>query len=177
MEDDKLVDFFMNNDFDIHEPHQGHEDRFLRKLNQPKQQNKLPWKWLSIAASVLLLIGFSLGNVYKERQYDLADISPKMAETQDFFVATIAQELKEVERFRSLKTETIIEDALDEVEELEDEYKSFKKDLNTIGNQRRIIKNMIDNYQRRLDILEKLLLQLDKVNNPANQNIQINEIS
>jgi cytoskeletal protein RodZ len=171
--EDKLQQFFSENNFDLKEPHTNHLQRFERKLNQPKKRNKTSWKWLSVAASVVLIFGFWLGSNHQKRQLDLADVSPKMEEVQNYFVSTINQELKTLEKNRSLDTETIIEHALEELEELEDSYKIFVKDLTKNGKQRKIISAMIKNYQRRLDILENTLKQIEQIKNP---NLLNNEI-
>ncbi|MEE9408894.1 MAG: hypothetical protein V3V28_12555 [Polaribacter sp.] len=171
--EDKLQHFFSENDFDLKEPHAGHLDRFERKLNTPKKAKRTSWKWMSAAASVVLVLGFWLGSSHQKSQLDLADVSPKMEEVQSYFVSTINQELKTLEKNRSLDTETIIENALDELEELEDNYKIFVKDLTKNGHQKRIISAMIKNYQRRLDILENTLKQIEQIKNP---NIIKNEI-
>jgi cytoskeletal protein RodZ len=171
--ENKLNDFFSENNFDFQEPHSGHLERFERKLNQPKKSNKTSWKWLSVAASVVLVLGFWLGSNHKNQQMDLADVSPKMEEVQNYFVSTIHQELKDLEKNRSLETETIIEEALEQLEELEDNYKTFVKELNTDGNSRKIINAMIRNYQQRLEVLENVLLQIEEITSP---NIIKNEI-
>ncbi len=110
--EDKLQQFFSENDFDFQAPNLGHEKRFEQKLNKPQQSNKkTSWKWLSAAASVVLLFGFWLGKSNQNQQLDLADVSPKMEEVQNYFVSTINQELKSVEKNRNLQTETLIEQA------------------------------------------------------------------
>jgi cytoskeletal protein RodZ len=171
--EDKLEQFFSENNFDFKEPNKGHLDRFERKLNLPQKRNKTSWKWLSVAASVVLILGFWLGSNHQKRQVDLADVSPKMEEVQSYFVSAIHQELKTLEKNRSLDTETIIEHALEELEELEDNYKTFVKDLTKNGKQKTIINAMIKNYQRRLDILENTLKQIEIIKNP---NLLNNEI-
>ncbi|WP_435416565.1 hypothetical protein [Polaribacter aestuariivivens] len=171
--EDKLHQFFSENNFDLKEPHSGHLERFERKLNSPIKKPKTSWKWLSVAASVILVLGFWLGSNHQKRQMDLADVSPKMEEVQNYFVSTINNEMKVLEKNRSLDTETIIENALNELEELEDNYKIFVLELNKNGKQRRIISAMIKNYQRRLDILENTLKQIDQIKNP---NLIKNEI-
>ncbi|QTE23657.1 hypothetical protein [Polaribacter cellanae] len=171
--EDKLKHFFSENNFDLKEPHSGHLERFERKLNLPNKKAKTPWKWLSVAASVILVLGFSLGSNHQKRQMDLADVSPKMEEVQNYFVSTINAEIKTLELNRSLDTETIIESALDELEELEDNYKIFVQELTKNGMQRRVIAAMIKNYQRRLDILERTLQQIDKIKNTNNLNNEI----
>ena len=171
--EDKLHEFFSENEFDFQEPHSGHLERFERKLNKPKTINKTSWKWLSVAASVVLVIGFWLGSSHQKKQIQLADISPKMEEVQTYFVSTINDELKTLEKNRSLDTESIIENALEELEELEEEYTAFIKELNKNGQQRKVISAMIKNYQQRLDILENTLKQIEQIKNP---NILNNEI-
>ncbi|MEO9571938.1 MAG: hypothetical protein ABJH82_07030 [Polaribacter sp.] len=171
--EDKLHQFFSENEFDIQEPHSGHLERFERKLNHSNTINRTSWKWLSAAVSVVLIVGFWLGSNHQKSQLDLADISPKMEEVQTYFVSTINQELKTIEKSRNLDTESIIENALEELEELEDEYKLFVLELTQNGQQRKIISAMIKNYQQRLDILENTLKQIEQIKNP---NILNNEV-
>lgn len=171
--EDKLHTFFTENDFDFQEPHSGHLERFERKLNYGKNEQKFSWKWLSVAASVILVIGFYLGSSHQKQQLDLADVSPKMEEVQNYFVTTIQTSLKSLESNRSLDTETIIEEALDELEDLEEEYNLFIVKLNIAENQTKVINAMIKNYQQRLQILENVLQQIEQIKNP---NILNNEI-
>lgn len=171
--EDKLHQFFSENNFDFQEPHSGHLERFERKLNHPKKINKTSWKWLSVAASVVLVLGFWLGSSHQKRIMDLADVSPKLEEVQDYFVNTINAELKTIEKNRNLETESIIEEALDHLEDLEDNYRMFILELNADGNKTKIINSMIRNYQQRLEILENVLQQIEQIKNP---NLLNNEI-
>jgi septal ring factor EnvC (AmiA/AmiB activator) len=166
--EDKLHNFFNQNEFDIHEPHSGHLHRFQKRLQATQPKKRTSWKWMSIAASVVLLIGFGLGNMAANQPVDLGTISPKMAEVQNYFVNTIDREIKEIESSRNLQTEDIIERALDDLEELEDQYKTFVEELTKNGQQRKIINAMISNYQQRLEILQKTLEQIEIVKNPQN---------
>ncbi|WP_422091836.1 hypothetical protein [Tenacibaculum ovolyticum] len=174
--EDKLNEFFNENNFDIYEPHSGHSNRFQRKLQQQKKQYKPTMFWMSIAASIVLVLGFYLGSYQQNNNYDLADISPKMAETQSFFVSTINQELKEIEQYRNIETEKIIEDSLDKIEELEDHYKALISELSKNENKRQVIQKMIGNYQQRLTVLDRLLLQLELQKNPTKLEILDDEI-
>ncbi|MCG1036860.1 hypothetical protein [Polaribacter sargassicola] len=171
--EDKLNQFFSENEFDFLEPHSSHLDRFERKLNKQKKVVKTSWKWLSVAASIILVLGFFLGSNHQKSQLDLADVSPKMEEVQTYFVSTINQELKTLEKNRNLDTESIIENALEELEELQEEYTDFVKELTKNGKQREIINAMIKNYQQRLLILENTLEQIEQI---KNLNIKKDEI-
>jgi uncharacterized protein YsxB (DUF464 family) len=169
--EDKLQQFFSDNEFDFQEPHSFHLDRFNHKLKHPKKESQTSWKLLSVAASVLLIFGFYLGS--NQKQLDLADISPKMEEVQSYFVSAIHHELQTIESNRNLDTESIIESALEGLETLEDNYKNFVKELNKNDQHARIISAMIKNYQRRLDILENTLKQIEHIKNPNLLNDEI----
>ena len=171
--ENKLHHFFSENDFDFQEPHVGHLDRFERKLNHKKQPIQTSWKWLSVAASIVLLIGFWFGNRHQRQQTDLADISPKMEEVQNYFISTIKQELKSVESNRSLETEAVIEEALESLEKLEENYAFFIVELSKKGNENKIIQAMIENYQQRLEILENVLMQIKLIKTPQTVNDEI----
>ena len=170
-----LESFFNTNDFDIHEPHSGHLERFKRKLNHPKKKSSVPWHWLSIAASIILVLGFYLGQLQKT-DISLTKIAPNMAETESYFMITIKQELKEIEKHRNIETETLIEDALDEIEELEEQYQTFIKELSKNNNKKLMIQNLINNYQQRLTVLENLLTKLEYQRNPTKFELKYDEI-
>ena len=42
--EDKLHNFFSENDFDTHEPRSGHFQRFEERLQGQKKQTKFSWK-------------------------------------------------------------------------------------------------------------------------------------
>ena len=174
--EDQFNNFFKNTDFDLEEPRFGHLDRFQDRLNnQDKKKKKITsFKWMSIAASVILMIGFWLGSNQTNETLVLADVSPQMEEAESFFVSTIKQELKEIENVRNPKTERVIEDALNQLEVLEDKYKELVKALNSSNDDRRVVYAMISNYQNRIDVLQDVLKLINQINNPKeNQNEEI----
>lgn len=129
---------------------------------------------MSVAASVILIVGFWMGSNFTDKTFVLADVSPEMKETETFFVRTIQQELKEIEKFRNPTTERVIEDALNQLEKLEDKYQGLVKSLNTSNNDRRLVYAMISNYQSRIEILQDVLKQIDEIKNlKVNNNDEI----
>ncbi|HAO14985.1 MAG TPA: hypothetical protein DDE71_05445, partial [Tenacibaculum sp.] len=91
----------------------------------------------------------------------LTKFAPEMAETEFFFITTIQQELKDIERYRNIETETLIENALDEIENLEEQQQLFIKELRNNNNKKLILKNLINNYQQQLIILKTLLFKIE----------------
>lgn len=171
--EDKLKNFFSENNFDLEEPNTGHLKRFEYRLEAKNNNQKISFKWLSVAASIVLIIGFWLGSNHQKKQFDLADVSPKMEEVQTYFVNTINLELKQIEQNRNLETESIIEEALDRLEELEEEYNVFLTEINTNGKQTKVINAMIKNYQKRLEVLQNVLDQIEQIKNPKIINNEI----
>ncbi len=161
----------LQNDFDFETPNLGHETRFLEMLksddtimlSENKSKNNF-WKpILSIAATVIISFGlFSIFNQEPEIE-GLASVSPKLSETQDFFTATITNELNTLESLRTVETETIINDALKRINTLETEYESLKTDLTESGNDKRVIYAMIRNFQNRIDVLQNVLQQIEDI--------------
>lgn len=167
--------FFKNTDFDIEEPRFGHLERFQDKLKNPaKKKKSFSYKWMSVAASVTLIVGFWLGANLTNNTLVLADVSPEMQEAEMFFVSTIKQELRTIEKFRNPTTERVIEDALNQLEKLDDKYQDLVKALNKSNSDRRVVYAMISNYQNRIEILQDVLTQIDEIKNlKVNSNDEI----
>ena len=96
-----------------------------------------------------------------------------MKETQTYFVSAIQQEIKTLEKNRTLETEAVVEAALDKLEELEDSYQHLVKELTKSGQQKTIVGAMIANYQQRLEILRNVLQQIKQIKNPNTFNNEV----
>lgn len=162
----------LENDFDIEAPSINHKQRFLDKLNkngalQPtkanKQRRRLLKPLIGVAASFTLLFTLILGSQQSESSSDLASVSPKMAETQDFFATTIAEELNKIEKETSPETKVLIDDTMQRMKTLETEYESLKEDLAESGEDNRVIYAMISNFQNRIDLLQNALEQINNI--------------
>ncbi|WP_296316827.1 hypothetical protein [Winogradskyella sp. UBA3174] len=171
MKKDTVDELFDNlkGEFDTSEPNKNHELRFLDKLkandvtsNDSKKSSGSNWKpFLAIAASVVICLSVFMTLQNKPEALDLASVSPELSETQDFFTATIENELKKLNKERSPLTELIITDALKQIQILETNYQNLKTDLNESGQDQRVIYAMITNFQNRIDILNTVLEQIE----------------
>lgn len=171
------------NNFDVETPSINHEARFLEKL---KQQNNPAlktvhsrsnfWKpFLGIAASLVVLISIFMGTQHNEETLDLASVSPKMAQTQDFFTASINEELKKLQEASAPEVQSIIQDALLRIKNLEKNYENLKTDLKESGEDNRVIYAMISNFQNRIDILQNTLEQINTIKKLNNSSSDISE--
>lgn len=172
MKPDNLDTLFksLQDDFDFEVPNASHEDRFLAKLKSQSKTVTLEKKHypflkplLAVAASIVLLIVLTFTFNQQDTTKDLASVSPEMAETQSFFTATIAQELKTLQNENAPEVQPLIQDALKQLKILEDDYEKLKLDLTKSGEDKRVIYAMITNFQNRISILEEVLKTIDTV--------------
>jgi len=165
-------------DYNIYEPTIGHFNRFQAKLKrQEKPKQKTNWyKIVAVAASLLLLFALVFNYSNTSKGFELADVSPKMEETQDYFNTVIHQELEKINNIKNQKNQKIINDALIQLQFLENDYNKQKIELASNTKNKSIIYAMISNYQQRIDVLQNLLKQLNqfkKINNKYNENNNI----
>lgn len=157
----------LENKFDIEEPNSGHFERFEKKLKDQKKPSIIKKNrslfLLPIAASILLFIGIWIGKNYSNNGLELASISPKMEETQSYFVSTIQKELENVALERNSDTEQLINDALLQLNKLETQYTQLTLELKESAEDQRIIYAMISNFQQRIELLQRLLAQIEDV--------------
>ncbi|MDD7886979.1 hypothetical protein [Flavivirga sp. 57AJ16] len=174
MNKDTLEQLFKDheNDFDIENPESNHKERFLNKLNKQgelqlikvdKQRRRLWRPLIGVAASVILLVALFIGSRQDSNYRELASVSPKMAETENFFTLTIAEELNKIKNEDSPKVQALIQDTMARIKALEKNYESLKIDLTESGNDSRVIYAMISNFQNRIDILQNTLEQIENI--------------
>ncbi|MCB0456858.1 MAG: hypothetical protein R2776_07755 [Flavobacteriaceae bacterium] len=162
---EKLFEKFQDS-FDTENTPVGHQQRFLEKLKaqQPVKKPISWWKPLSIAASVLLLLGVGFFGLMPTKETDgLASVSSEMEKTQSFFVTTINQEIETLKSFQDEDTQHLVQDALKRLELLQQDYENLKVDLVESGNDKRVVAAMIANFQNRIDILEQVFTTMEEI--------------
>lgn len=170
MKKDAIDELFenLNGCFDVHETANGHQKRFLNKLqttNTEKTSTKLSWwKPLSIAASIAVLM--AVGTLFLKADpihAELASVSPEMKEAQSFFTTTIREELQTLKSFETTENKKLVEDAMHQLSILENEYEVLKADLTKSGNDKRVIYAMINNFQNRIELLQQVIETIEQI--------------
>jgi len=173
MKKDTLEDIFqsLEGTFDVEETPKGHQQRFMDKLNMEKPgkvvpiKKSNPWKLISIAASIVLLIsfGFFFSGQETPAKKDLASISPEMQDTQSFYTATINKELQKLIALQNNDTKVLVDDALLQLKILEDNYDKLLIDLEESGNDKRVMYALITNFKNRIDLLEHVIETIEDI--------------
>lgn len=142
-------------------------DRNLEE-RRPSARIRPMWRALSVAASVVVLLG--VGAVIGMYAYKfahpvqlptLAEIAPEYAELERYYTSQVNNRLQELSRFDQAQT---VQPDLQQLDEL---YEELQKELDQApkGSEEQIIEAMIRNYQIKLDILERVLEKI-QANNP-----------
>ena len=169
--EDKLENRFKElvDQFDLEQPPIGHFERFEARL-KPTKRRLIPISYMAIAASIALLFGLWVGNSYSDSGMELAMISSEMEETQDYFSTSIEKHLETIENERNEDSEEIINDSLEQIKKLEDQYKRLTAELGENSEDKRIIFAMISNFQQRIDVLQNLLTKIEDIKQLKTQN-------
>ena len=130
----------------------------LEEKAKAKPRNKKVW--MSIAASVALLIMFSIGLLYSsggtDSQEALFASNPELAEAQAFYTSQIDYKMSLAQS--KFSDERMFED----IKELDQAFAELKSDLQDNADNEEVIIAMIENYQLKLKILDRVLEELQE---------------
>lgn len=175
MKKDNLDELFerLQGSFDLEEPTTGHQERFLEKLNQTKGVKTLTqkktnwWKTLSIAASIALLcvLGLQVFNAKPSIKQQVVEIAPEVSETEFYFANLIEQQVQQLRDAKSPETAKLVDDALAQLNKLENDYSALQQELVNGGDSKIILNAMIINFQTRIDLLKEVLDNIENIKN------------
>lgn len=175
MSKDNLEQLFerLQGDFDIKEPNNGHQERFLEKLSQTSgvvslQKKKTSWwKPLSIAASIVLLcvLGLQLFTTRPSIKEQVVEISPEVSQTEFYFASLVEEQVQLLKDEKSPETAKLVEDTLLQLNKLEINYLTLEQELINGGNSKIILNAMITNFQTRIDLLKEVLTNIENIKN------------
>lgn len=172
MKNDIIDDLFrdLRGTFDTEEPADAHLERFIAKLESAssgtRTKNRRKWGWpLSIAASLLLLGTLTFNYIYftPTIEQQVTQISPEISNTGNYFGSLIQEKIKEMQNESTPATEKMITDTMIQLQKLDNDYKKMEQDLLNGGNSKLILSAMVNNFQMRIDLLNDILEQIEKV--------------
>jgi hypothetical protein len=172
----------------------GHEERFLEKLQQSlPDEKKRNRTWLKVAASIVVTL--SVGVSYfllnensnventvvdsnqineKQTEFTFGDLSPDLKKVENYYVANINLELAKLEV--SPDTKDLIDGFMEQLNNLNLEYKTLNAELKELGPNDLTITALIENLQLRLQLLQKLKRKLNELKLSKNEQINENSI-
>ena len=174
-EQDPIESLFekLQSDFDYELPADGHQERFLSKLQQAngvvgihKKKNSW-WKPLSIAASIALLavLGVQLFSSQPNIKEQVVEISPEVSQTEFYFASLVEEQIQLLKNEKSPENEQLVEDTLRQLQSLENDYEMLEEALVAGGDSKLILNAMITNFQTRIDLLKEVLTTIESIKN------------
>jgi len=173
---DNLEKFITNNrgQFDTKVPNPKIWAEIEQKL--PDQQVAKTFsirRFLSIAAAIVLLVGFGIGiGLYlsppQSKTYSLSDYSPEYAEVEQYYVQQVDQKLAQL---TSLKGNT--PEIQTDLAELDKWMKELEKELILVpkSKEEAVINDIINIHKTKIIVLEKILKSIQSSNQKiSNQN-------
>lgn len=159
------------NQWDTETPRLGHVDRFSKKLNaEPIKTKKKNWMPLSLAASLLLIVGIIGFYQLKDNQLtnQWQNASAQTKETHDYFASVVEKELTDLKSKQTPETEQIINDALEQMKIFEQDYQKIINELQKNGDTKQLLHAMILNFQTRISFLEEVIKKIEIINHQKN---------
>ncbi len=155
--------------FNNEEPQDGHFENFLEKLNHQKKRNvfeSIP-NFLKVAVIVTFvifsgLIGYQIRNL-EDNHLGLGGISPEYKEVESFYTDNINSQLvmlKQLGSFDKKQHQNILKE---ELKDMDERYSQLKKELELHPDDDRVIQAMIEYYQVKTSILNRIIEQLYQI--------------
>lgn len=157
----------------------------VRKIKKESKVITIRYSTLRIAAVILILVGSAWGvwklasqqgqGVRTEDAFalDLKQINPELAEAESYYTALISQKRKEIENY-SLDDPELSAIFKNDLKELNEMYEQLKDELKGTPTQEQIMDAMIQNLQMRINVLNRQLEILKKLQS-QDTNTQNNE--
>lgn len=192
MEKDNIDNLFerLQGEFDTESPVAGHENRFLDKLvpaeqnkgQQQKKPSRSRWKYLSVAASVVLLLG--MGWVFYNTQQSSVPVEteeevayPELEKTRHYFSSLIETELKKIRGEATTEdTRVVVDDAIEQLNHIEKDYEKLEEELQTNGYSKQLLNAMITNFQTRISLLQNVMGQIEDIKRLKNDDHEENRL-
>jgi uncharacterized protein YeeX (DUF496 family) len=175
----EILKNYKEKNIELSATHSHKFEQLLQSELQQQKPKKKNYKWLSIAASVVLLISLgikfyptknTITTIDKDtetnsafKQISLGSISPQFQTIETYYVNSINLEISQLDLTEENKE--IVDDYLLKIAQLTKEYKSLTKELNTNGVNDATIDALISNLQLRLQLLKRLKKQLNELKN------------
>ena len=146
--------------WDLYEPNEGHEIRFLKKLEiQNHKTKKTNYNlYISWAAVFILSACFAIyyyQNNTKPQHYN----GP-----QNYYANQIELQINSLKELETPLTKPIIDDAISEILKLENDYIKLEKERKVNGINEQLLNAMITNLQTRIDFLQRVQSQINQIN-------------
>jgi hypothetical protein len=161
-------------------PPEGHFERFELKLSRNSRKHSNYWigfvSGMVAVAFIGILLFFHPGKAEKNSM-TLSSVSEQYAEVEFYYTSSISQQTRKLTEFSEKygSDDPSLKMMVKEIEEYDHTYSQICKELQTTPNDERVINAMITYYQTKLEIINRILKEIEnkQVKSKTNENIDI----
>ncbi|WP_438424760.1 hypothetical protein [Aquimarina macrocephali] len=175
----------------------GHQQRFMSRMENelPKKIRRFDYKWLNIAASIVVIFSVSLltynqlgssgaegpdivdldtapvknsSVILAKQSSPLAEISPEYQEVENSILTSIKFQLSQITIDDTNRE--LVESFMSRLDNLDKEYQKLNKELIEVGPNVQSVEAMMENLTIRLSLLNRLKDKLKELERIENEN-------
>nr|WP_320119925.1 hypothetical protein [uncultured Marinifilum sp.] len=166
-------------EFNDYEPSKAHFENFLSKINQNKKKKTafMATNFFKVAVILSFVIlsgvtGYHISNI-QNNQISLGTISPEYQEVELFYTSNIDSQLKMIDRMGTFDNSIHQNILAEELKDMDEKYNQLKTELKLHPDDDRIIEAMIEYYQVKTNILNRIIEQLYQVRKQTKTNLNV----
>jgi len=161
---------------DTDRPREGHEERFMKKLEKlPNQRpvHRIRFRHaIQVAASVAVILTSAILLVRKDKSGEMVaqgEIPQAVMEADLYYTSQVDAKYSEISKFdfEDPADKAVL---LDELKDLESYHQQLMKDLEANPDDERVVSALIRHYQLKLEVMDQIIKQLNQVKNEISEN-------
>jgi hypothetical protein len=163
---------------DSDRPREGHEDRFMQKLERlPKRSpvRRIRFRHaIQVAASVAIILTSAILLVRKDKggsRVAQQEIPEAVVEADFYYTSQVDARYNEIKDFDfdNPEEKAVL---LEELKDLESYHRQLMKDLETNPDDDRVVSALIRHYQLKLEVMDQILTQLNQIKSETSENYE-----
>ena len=161
---------------DSDRPREGHEDRFMQKLEglpERRPHRRVRFRHaIQVAASVAIILTSAILLVRKDKSGNKVarqDLPAAVMEADIYYASQADARYNEIKSFDfSDEEEKAV--LLEELKDLESYHQQLMKDLEANPDDERVVSALIRHYQLKLEVMDQIITQLNQVKSEISEN-------
>jgi hypothetical protein len=127
----------------------------------------------NIAAAVIIVVSVGymitdmIGEHWSGKELSLADLDRDLGAREKEYRSLVALKFEEAGSYNNVDN-VIISELLEEIQKLDTIYEETLKDLNELGYNEQVIHTIFDTYEKKIYLLELIILENNKIKNYEN---------
>ena len=159
---------------DSDQPRQGHEDRFLQKLDRlpDAKVRKIRFRhMIQVAASLAIILTSAfllLRQTGAKEAFAGREIPAAMMEADIYYTSQVDRKYEQISEFNFENEEekTVL---LNELKDLESYHQQLLSDLEANPDDDRVINALIRHYQIKLEVMDQIIIQLNQIKSETSE--------